>query len=137
MRALSREFGVPLTSVWRIINAAALARRRVDHSPWRLSFVEREEIFAGIGRGESDSAIARRLGRHRCTIGREIARCGGRQAYRPSRAEELTAQRARRPKPTKLAACPELLAAVEDGLRRRWSPQQIAARLEVKSRDVV
>ena len=36
---------------------------------------------------------------------------------------------ARRPKPSKLAGCPRLLRAVEDGLARRWSPQQIAARL--------
>ena len=33
---------------WRIANAAALARRRVSHSRWRLSFAEREEIFAGV-----------------------------------------------------------------------------------------
>jgi IS30 family transposase len=94
-----------------------------------LSFGEREEIFAGICGGESDSQIARRLGRHRATIGREIARCGDRQRYRPLRAERIAVQLARRPKQTKLAGCPRLLAAVQDGLARRWSPQQIAARL--------
>ena len=51
------------------------------------------------------------------------------RGYRPLRAERLAGQLARRPKPTKLAACPELLAAVEAGLKQRWSPQQIAARL--------
>jgi IS30 family transposase len=96
-----------------------------------LSFAEREEIFVGVCRGESDSAIGRRLGRHRSTIGREIARCGGRRRYRPLRAERLAGQAARRPKATKLAGCPRLLAAVEDGLARRWSPQQIAERLRV------
>jgi IS30 family transposase len=35
--------------------------------------------------------------------------------------------RARRPKPTKLGACPQLRAVVEDRLARRWSPEQISA----------
>ena len=131
LREVAAEFGVGFSTVWRNVKEAALARRRVDHSPWRLSFGEREEIFAGICRGESDSAIARRVGRHRSTIGREIARCGGRARYRPSRAERIAGQLARRPKATKLRACPELLAAVEVGLGLRWSPQQIAARLKL------
>jgi IS30 family transposase len=129
------EFGVSRTSAARVRDQAALARRRVWHSPHRLSFVEREEIFAGVCRGESDSEIARRLGRDRSTIGREIARCGERRRYRPLRAEQLAQQLARRPKPSKLAACPRLLAAVQDGLGRRWSPQQIAARLRVDHPD--
>jgi IS30 family transposase len=129
------EFGVPRTSAARIRDADALARRRVWHSPHRLSFVEREEVFVGICRGESDSAIARRLGRHRSTIGREIGRCGGRSRYRPLRAEWVAQRLARRPKETKLAACPELLAAVEEGLGRCWSPQQIAARLRLEYPD--
>jgi IS30 family transposase len=128
LREVAAEFGVGHATVWRNVNEAALARRRVDHSPWRLSFGEREEIFAGICRGESDSQIARRVGRHRSTIGREIARCGGRARYRPSRAERIAGQLARRPKATKLAACPGLLAAVQAGLGLRWSPQQIPAR---------
>ena len=126
---MATAFGVSSTTVRRVRDQAALSRRRVWHSPHRLSFAEREEIFAGVCRAESDSVIARRLGRHRSTIGREIARCGGRARYRPLRAERLAGQLARRPKATKLAACPRLLGAVEDGLQERWSPQQIAARL--------
>jgi IS30 family transposase len=129
LREVAAEFAVAHATVARAVNVVALRRRRVEHSAWRLSFVEREEIFAGICRGLSDSEIARGLGRHRSTIGREIARCGGRRRYRPLRAEQLAGQLARRPKATKLASDPELLAAVEAGLRRRWSPQQISARL--------
>ena len=135
VREVMAGFGVPATTARRIRGEAALARRRVGHSPRWLSFVEREEILAGICRGDSDSEIGRVLGRHRSTIGREIARCGGRQGYRPLRAERIAQQLARRPKPTKLAGCPRLLAAVEEGLGRRWSPQQIAARLRVDHPD--
>ena len=129
------EFGVPSTTACRIRDEAALARRRVGHSSRRLSFAEREEVFAGICRGDSDSEIGRALGRHRSTIGREIARCGGRRRYRPLRAERVAERLARRPKATKLAGCPRLLAAVEEGLGRRWSPQQIAARLKLDHPD--
>jgi IS30 family transposase len=135
VREVVAAFAVPATTARRIRDEAALARRRVAHSPRRLSFAEREEIFAGICRGESDSEIGRLLGRHRSTIGREIARCGGRRGYRPLRAERIAGRLARRPKATKLAGCPRLLAAVQGGLERRWSPQQIAARLRVDHRD--
>jgi IS30 family transposase len=125
------EFGLPATSARRIRDEAALMGRRVDHSPRRLSFGEREEIFAGICRGESDSEIARVLGRHRATIGREVRRCGGRRRYRPLAGERIARRLARRPKPTKLAGSRRLLAAVREGLERCWSPQQISARLRL------
>jgi IS30 family transposase len=131
VRELAAAFGVSATTAWRIANDAALSRRRVRHSPRRLSFAEREEIFAGVCGGQSDSEIARQVGRHRSTIGREIARCGGRDSYRPLRAERIAERLARRPKQGKLASCPRLLAAVQAGLRARWSPEQIAARLRV------
>ena len=135
VREVMVEFGVPATTARRIREESVLARRRVAHSPRRLSFVEREEIFAGICRGQSDSQIARALGRHRSTIGREIARCGGRRGYRPLRAERIAGRLARRPRPGKLSGCPRLLAAVQAGLARCWSPQQISARLRVEYPD--
>jgi IS30 family transposase len=117
----------------------ALARRafarRVAHSPHRLSFEERERIFVGIHQGESDSEIARALGRHRATVGREIRRCDGRRQYRPLKGERMARRLARRPKPTKLSASARLVAAIEKGLQRRWSPQQISARLKVDHPD--
>jgi len=42
---------------------------------------------------------------------------------------------ARRPKPTKLSVCPELVAEVTAGLLEGWSPQQISARLRVEFAD--
>ena len=47
--------------------------------------------------------------------------------YRACRADRgCAALDARRPKPSKLAACPRLRAVVEAKLELRWSPQQIS-----------
>lgn len=129
------EFGLPKTTAWRIGSEAVLARRRVAHSPHRLSFEERERILVGVCRGESDSEIARALGRHRCTVGREIARCGRRRCYRALTAERRAQQAARRPKLGKLASHPRLLAEVERRLCERCSPEQIAERLKLEFPD--
>jgi IS30 family transposase len=107
-----------------------MCRRRVAHSPHRLSFEEREEIALGIARGESDAEIARALGRHRSTVGREIARCGRRHHYRALQAERKAQKRARRPKPTKFASNRRLLVEVERMLSEGYSPEQISQRLE-------
>ena len=69
-------FDVSVRTVFRIQNEAALARR--SGSGFRLSFEERVEIAIRVEAGQSDSEIARGLGRHRSTVGREIRRCGGR-----------------------------------------------------------
>jgi transposase, IS30 family len=130
------EFGLARTSAYRIRDEAELVRRRVAHSPHRLSFEERERILVGVCRGESDSEIARVLGRHRSTVGREIRRCGGRRRdYRPLAAERVAHRLAGRPKRSKFSACPRLVAAVERGLEEGWSPEQISARLRVEYPD--
>ena len=51
----------------------------------RLDDHEREEIRAGIERGESLSVIASGLGRPPSTVCREVARNGGRDAYNATR----------------------------------------------------
>jgi transposase, IS30 family len=92
-----------------------------------LTLEGREEIRVGIDRGESDAEIGRRLGRHRGTIGREIAANGGRAAYRAFRAQDRADGRARRPKPGWTRQRPWLWEAVQELIRtQRWSPEQIA-----------
>jgi IS30 family transposase len=128
---IAARFGCSRMTVWRIAEQAAVRRRRVSHSRWRLSFLEREQISRGVAAGEGVRAIARALGRSPSTVSREIARAGGRQRYRALGAERSAQQRLRRPKASKLSRCPRLLAEVEAGLLMRWSPQQISARLKL------
>jgi IS30 family transposase len=87
---------------------------------------EREEISRGIAGGESLRVIAARLGRASSTIAREVSANGGRRRYRACRADKAAVRRMRRPKRSKLAACPRLRAVVEDKLELRWSPTQIS-----------
>jgi transposase, IS30 family len=130
-RVVAGELGCSLRTVHRA-QADVIARRqarRMD-SGFRLSIEERIEIAMRIAAGDSNSEIARKLGRHRSTIGREIARCGKRRGhYAPFVAERRARRLACRPKPTKLSRSPRLLRAVEAGLLKRWSPQQISAKL--------
>src|SRR5947209_11127167 len=131
LRAVAVQFGSSPQTVARIRDEALMLRARAGHSRLRLSFEERERILVGVARGESDAEIARAIGRHRSTVGREIKRtCEERWRYRPLAAERRRAQRARRPKRGKLASHPGLLAAVEEGLSEGWSPEQISARLK-------
>jgi transposase, IS30 family len=108
--------------------ASSLARLYAP-GPGRLSLEEREEIRAGLAAGETCTAIAGRLGRAPSTVTREVAANGGRRCYRAWKAHRRAAFCSRRPKPTKLAANPALVAAVEEGLAETWSPEQVARRL--------
>ena len=135
VRDVGREFDVSRATVQRIQAEALVLRRRVGHSPHRLSAVEREQISRGIVAGLSGRVIARQLGRAPSTVCREIRAGGGRGAYRAVGAERACQARARRPKPRKLAANPRLLAEVERGLERCWSPQQISADLRIRFPD--
>jgi IS30 family transposase len=115
-------------------------RARTTPSGRFLSFPEREQIALGWAAGLSRAEIARRLGRHRATIGRELSRNRVRDhhggiltregvAYRASTAQWHAQHRAARPKPSKLAGNRRLRGWVTHHLYRLWSPRQIAATL--------
>ncbi|MCP3993613.1 MAG: IS30 family transposase, partial [bacterium] len=130
------------STVGEAAELAGLGKRTVEALIWehgRMSHVvsyrprqgvltvdEREEIRAGIERGESDADIACRLGRHRSTVWREIRANGGRDSYRAFRAHDRAALRARRCRPMWFETRPELWKLVEEKLELWWSPQQIA-----------
>jgi IS30 family transposase len=131
LQGLAAQFGCSQATVARVRDQALMLRGRAGHSRLRLSFEERERICVGVARGESDAEIARAIGRHRSTVGREIRRaCVERWRYRPSAAERRRSERARRPKAGKLVSDPRLLAVVERWLGECWSPEQISARLK-------
>ena len=128
--------GCSAKSVRRLLcKTGGMAVRAPTRSEARLSVAEREEVSRGIQAGESFRKIAARIGRAPSTVSREVRAAGGRESYRAHLAEQGARQRARRPKPFKLVDNARLRHEVEDGLRQRWSPQQIAARLKVDHPD--
>lgn len=97
-----------------------------------LTLEEREEISRGLAAGRSCRSIAAGLGRAPSTVSRDVARNGGRFAYRAARADARAVELARRPKRCKLATEPKLRRLVAAKLRKRWSPRQISGWLAVR-----
>jgi len=101
-----------------------------------LSAAEREEIRAGIERGESFRAVARRLGRAASSVCREVARNGGRARYRATGAERRAGKCLRREKQTRFQADPALARRVELRLAAKDSPVTIARALAAEGSPV-
>jgi IS30 family transposase len=94
----------------------------------QLSLEDREEISRLQAAGLSIRKIAAALDRSPSTISRELRRNSGRTVgYRPSYASEQT--KARRWSGSRLMKEPDLRGAVLDGLKKGWSPEQVAGRL--------
>lgn len=123
---IARLFDRGHSSIQRILaergGIRPAARRR---SRLALTLAEREEVSRGVVTGLSLRSIAASLGRAPSTISREINRNGGLQHYRASQAD-----RARRPKPCKLAGQPQVVRLVTEKLQCHWSPEQIAGWLK-------
>jgi transposase, IS30 family len=127
LRAIHQALGRAGRTVWSFVaSTGGMPPAERTRSPLRLSLSEREEISRGLVAHESCRAIARRLGRAASTVSREVAGHGGRERYRACDADRAAWQRARRPKPAKLATHPDLGALVATKLKLCWSPQQIA-----------
>src|SRR5215212_3176370 len=96
----------------------------------RLSFEDRCAIEAGLAVEETQSSIADRIGFDKSTVSREIVR--GRLAsgrYSAKRAQAVAVIHGKRPKVCKLATNTALRDRVEEDLGKRYSPEQISARL--------
>lgn len=101
-----------------------------------LTLAEREEISRALAVGQSIRHIAMLLERAPSTISREISRNGGCRSYRANEADQAAWDRARRPKPCKLAQSPKLAQLVAEKLQIQWSPEQIAGWLKRTYPDV-
>jgi IS30 family transposase len=126
-----RVAGISEMTVWRLVaehGVPVIRSSKARRDALRID--ERESIFEGIITELSDAEIARRLGRHRGTVGREIDRGGGRRAYRPHRAQAVADERARRQRSTWIETRPWLWDEVIELIRvQKWSPEQISRRL--------
>ena len=94
-----------------------------------LTAPEREEIRAGIERRETYTEIAARLGRHRCTIGREVTRNSGPSAYTATAAQARADTQRARAKSTVFESDPAVAAHVTARLKAKDSPMTISIEL--------
>lgn len=108
----------------------------------QMTLADRRLLHRFVEQKLAVNEMARRLGRHRSTIYREIRRNTFRDqelpeysGYFPTIADEITRERRRRLR--KLRRHPDLRAEVISQLEARWSPEQIAGRLLSERRSPV
>jgi IS30 family transposase len=94
-----------------------------------LQLADRLVIADGLTAGLSYTAIADKIGRYKSTVSREIAAHRVAGLYLPYQAEAAAAAARARPKQSKLVSSQKLRQVVTDGLRNRWSPEEISHRL--------
>ena len=130
---IGRACGRPHPTIRKILlpcgGIAPAARRR---SRLSLTLAEREDISRGIASDSSIREIARFLKRSASTVSREVARHGGRPAYRAHDADRRAWVSALRPKRCLLADNRRLRDVVASKLILDWSPEQISGWLKTR-----
>lgn len=91
----------------------------------RLDDLARAQIEFLVGQGLTKAEIARRVGVHRSTIGRELARGEVRGRYVARHGSTQAELARRRPRLSKLERDPQLRAEVVARLNLRFSPRQV------------
>jgi IS30 family transposase len=95
-----------------------------------LTLELRYQIYAFIQAGFNKTTIARTLGVHKSTIGRELLRNRSRRGYRAKIAER--AAQARKKEKAKPRISQQTWAEIEEKLKlEQWSPEQISGRRQV------
>ena len=91
---------------------------------------EREIIALWLAEGENPTQIAKELGRHHSSVSAEIRRNSIEDVYYPFKAQVLAEHRRRESKSPWKMEDPRIVEYVKRGLKQRWSPEQIAGRME-------
>ena len=94
-----------------------------------FSIEEREIIAVRLAEGENPTQIARELGRHHSSVLAEIRRNSIDGEYYPARAQALADQRRQGSKSPWRMKCSKVGGYVKDGLKQKWSPEQISNRI--------
>jgi hypothetical protein len=111
-------------------------RRGRDLKGRCLTFAQREEIAIRRALGQSLRQIGAVIDRSASTVSRELRRNSvSGLPYRATAAHSLAYERASRPKPAKLHTNTALRAKVEEDLKKKYAPEQIAGRLQVEFPD--
>src|SRR6202795_3458084 len=136
LHEIGRAFGKEHSSIRCLVSrhggiAPAVRRRAL----LALTLREREEISRGLACGSSIREIAKCLERAVSTVSREVARHGGRPAYRASQADGEAWQSALRPKRCLLSINLKLRNIVASKLILDWSPKQISGWLKTQYPD--
>jgi len=114
-----------------ILTETSTTTKRSSAMTYRqLSPEERYMLAALRKQGFNKSQIARCLGRHRSTVGRELGRNSTRAdgRYRASTAQERTQGRRSRSRRNRRFSAADF-ALVDELLCRQWSPEQVAGHL--------
>jgi transposase, IS30 family len=90
----------------------------------QLTRDERYQIYALKSAGHNQSEIAKIIGRHKSTVGRELARNRGLRGYRPNQANSFAEKRLQDKPTTRISS--KSWERVEQLLREDWSPEQIS-----------
>ena len=124
--------GVSYSTVyWLVVEHGPIMCRERKPRADALTIDEREQIWLGISEDLTNADIGRLLGRHPGTIGREIVRNGGREAYRPFRAQDRADRAASRTRDPWWKTRSWLWDIVWDLLvTEAWSPEQVVGVLK-------
>lgn len=102
----------------------------------RVTWEDRIKIKLLLQQGKCPADIAREVGKHRSTIGREIKRNSGGRGYRVKQAQYMAEAR-ESAKHVAYKLTEELKRLIEHLLGKKWSPQQISCRLKREKRATV
>ena len=125
------EYGSPKRYTQSVNNpeSRSVAAQTAAINDRYLSLSDRLVIADGLVNGLTLTRIAAAIKKHKSTVSREVRARSVDGLYLPYHADQAAAADRARPKESKLITNQKLRDAVEDGLSRRCSPEQISHRL--------